>query len=118
MQTRPNFWYSKLTLAAAGLTGFVMLCGAPQLRADSCQKRTERAAHHLHEAVEHHGVNSREADHARRQLSDAREYCWDHGHRWWDTDDNTWHNRHDWDDNDNQNYDHHDRDHHDPDDNH
>lgn len=118
MRKRPKSWYSKLTLAAAGLMGFVMLCGAPQLRADSCQKRTESAAHHLHEAVEHHGVNSREADHARRQLSDAREYCWDHGHRWWNTDDNTWHNRHDWDDNDNENYDHHDRDHHDHDDNH
>jgi hypothetical protein len=126
MRKKPSSVYSKLTLAAAGLTGFVMLCGAPQLRADDCQKRTEKAEHHLRKAVERHGDNSEQAEHARDQLRQAREYCWDHGHRWWDSDDNTWHNQRDWDDNNNnQNYDRHDRDrdhqdrdHHDDDDNH
>ncbi len=97
MRKRPRSWYSKLTLTAAGLTGFAMLLGAPQLRGDECQKRTERAAHHLHEAIDHHGPNSRQADHARHELRDARQYCWDHDHRWWDSDAHQWHNDHDWD---------------------
>jgi hypothetical protein len=109
MRKRPRSWYSKFTMAAAGLTGFAMLLGAPQLRADDCQKRTERAAHHLREAIDHHGPDSRQADHARHELRDAREYCWSHGHRWWDPDARQWHNDRNWDN---------DNDHHDHDDNH
>jgi hypothetical protein len=106
MRKRPRSWYSRLTLAAAGLTGFVMLLGAPKLRADDCQKRTEKAAHHLREAIDHHGPDSPQADHARHELHDARAYCWSHDHRWWDSDNNRWHNQQDWDDN----YGHHDHD--------
>lgn len=110
MRKGTRSWYSKFTMAAAGLTGFAMLLGAPQLRADDCQKRVNKADHHLHEAIEHRGYNSEQAEHARHELSEAREYCWDHGHRWWDPDDNRWHNQRDWDDNDHQNFDHHDHD--------
>lgn len=122
MRKRPRSWYSKFTMAAAGLTGFAMLLGAPQLRADDCQKRTEKASHHLHEAIEHHGADSAQADRARDQLRDAREYCWNHGHRWWDPDGRQWHNDR-WNDDDDRNVDHHDHDrdrdhHHDDDDNH
>jgi hypothetical protein len=100
MRTKASSWRSKLTLAAAGFTGFVMLLGAPQLRADECQKRTEKAAHHLHEAIDHHGPNSPQADRARHELRDAREFCWERDHRWWDSDGHQWHSQHDWDDND------------------
>ncbi len=98
MQKRPHSLYSKFTLAAAGLTGFVMLLGAPQLRADECQKRTETAAHHLHEAIKHHGPDSRQADHARHELHDARAFCWQTDHRWWDSDAHQWHNQQNWND--------------------
>lgn len=108
MRPKISYWRSKLTLAAAGLTGFVMLCGAPQLRADNCQKRTERAAHHLHEAVDHHGPDSRQADRARHELHDAREYCWSRDHRWWDPDARQWHSHQDWDDNYHHDHDHDD----------
>lgn len=108
MRKRPRSWYSRFTLAAAAFTGFVMLLGAPQLRADNCQKRTERAAHHLRKAIDHHGPDSPQADHARHELHDARAYCWSHDHRWWDSDNNRWHNQQDWDDNDNGHHDHDD----------
>ncbi len=97
MQKRPNSWHSKLTLAGAGIAAFAMLLGALQLRANECQKRTEKAAHHLHDAVVHHGDHSPQADRARHELNDAREYCWDHGHRWWDSDSQQWHSNHGWD---------------------
>lgn len=121
MTRRLDSWYSKFTLAAAGCVGFAMLLGAPQVRADHCQKRVNKADHRLHEAIEDHGYNSEQAEDARDQLRDARESCWSEEHRWWDSDDNSWHNDRDWDDNDHRNYDrrdrdHRDRDHHDDDD--
>lgn len=119
MKNRLDFWSSKFTLTAAGCVGFAMLLGAPQVRADQCQKRVNKADHRLHEAIEHHGWNSEQAENARDRLRDARESCWSQDHRWWDPDDNRWHTDRDWDDNDHRNYDHHDRDrdHHDDDDN-
>lgn len=93
------------TALAAGLTLFV---GTGIAKADDCQERTIKAHHRLHEAIEHHGYESRQADHARIELREARRYCW-HGHRWWDADANHWHSDRDWDDHD------HDRDHHDHD---
>lgn len=108
MRTTSTRWYSKFALATAGFTGFMMLLGAPQLRADGCQKRTERAAHHLRQAIDHHGPDGPQAHRARHELDEAREYCWQKEHRWWDSDAHRWHTDHDWDDND----------HHDHDDNH
>ncbi|MGH9716712.1 MAG: hypothetical protein ACRD4R_08290 [Candidatus Acidiferrales bacterium] len=106
MRKRTTAWHSKFTLAAAGFTGFVMLLGAPQLRADRCQRRTERAAHHLHEAIDHHGPDSRQAERARHELHDAREYCWSRDHRWWDPDAHRWHTHQNW--NDDYHHDHDD----------
>lgn len=102
-------FFAKLSLAAMALAGFLLLAGAPQVRADDhdCQARISHADHQLHEAIEHHGVNSKQAEHWRHELNHAREWCWNHYHRWWDEDAHNWHNDHDWDDHDHD----HDRDH-------
>jgi hypothetical protein len=92
----------KITLASSVLTGFLLFAGAPRLHADGddCQRRIAKADHRLHEAIEHHGRNSRQADHARVQLHEAREYCWGRAHRWWDEHEHRWHSDRDWDDHD------------------
>ena len=53
-------------LAAVALGGFLVLSGAPQLLAadDDCQRRIARIDHKLHEAIEHHGPQSRQAERA------------------------------------------------------
>jgi hypothetical protein len=76
------------------------------VRADDCQKRIVKADHKLHEAVEHHGWQSSQAEHWRHELREARAYCWEHSHRWWDEDEHRWHSDRDWDDHDHD----HDRD--------
>jgi hypothetical protein len=50
--------------------------------------------------VEHHGWESRQAEHWRHELGEARAYCWEHSHHWWDEDGRRWHDQHDWDDHD------------------
>jgi hypothetical protein len=101
------FW-GKTLLAAMTLAGALTLIGAPVVRADegACQRRVAKADHRLHQAVEHHGWNSRQAANARQQLHEAREYCWSHAHRWWDEHERRWHTDRDWDDHDHD----HDRD--------
>ena len=97
------------TALAAALTLFV---GAGTTKAnEECQERIVRADHHLHEAIEHHGYESRQAEHARMELHHAREYCWTHSRRWWDVEGNRWHSDRDWDDKDHEHYRDHDRDH-------
>ena len=71
---------------------------------ERCQRRIEHAEHDLHEAIEHHGRDSRQADHERRELREAREQCWREHHRWWNEHEHRWHDERDWDDHD------HDRD--------
>jgi hypothetical protein len=94
-------------LAPAALTGALMLAGPTVLRADNdCQKRTEKADHNLHEAIEHHGYNSSQAEHARHELNEARSYCWNHEHKWWDQDEHRWRDQRDWNDNDHHDHDH------------
>jgi len=90
-------------LAAAVLVGMLTFTGAPSALADDdrgCQRRIAKADHKLHEAVEHHGWESRQADRARRDLREARERCWNERHRWWDEDGHRWHSDRDWDDHD------------------
>jgi hypothetical protein len=96
-----SYW-ARMGLAAATLTGVVMFMGAPPVRADerACQQRIAKADHRLHEAAEHHGWESRQAENARHQLREAREYCWSHAHKWWDEDGRRWHTDRDWDDHD------------------
>ncbi len=73
----------------------VLLCAAvPRLQAedlDRCQRRVAHAEHELHEAIEKHGRNSRQANHERRELHDARERCWRERHQWWDEHEHRWH---------------------------
>jgi len=101
MRHRTYFVNWKSVLGTAVLaTGFLLFAGAPGAKAEDCQDRIGKADHHLHEAIEHHGYESKQADHARHELREAREYCWAHGHRWWDVDGNRWHTDRDWDDHD------------------
>ena len=93
------------------IVAFVASCGVPRSFAQSrediderCHRRIEHAEHELHEAIEHHGRYSRQANHERRELRDARERCWREHHRWWDEHERRWHDQRDWDDRD------HDRD--------
>ena len=80
-----------------GLTLFGLTPGA---RAEDCQERIVKADHKLHEAAERHGWESKQAAHARHELAEARHYCWEHGHRWWDVEGSRWHKDRDWDDHD------------------
>ena len=90
-------------LVSAAFLGMLAFLGAPPASAedyDSCQRRIAKADHKLHEAAEHHGWDSRQAEHARHELHEARERCWNERHRWWDEDGHRWHTDRDWDDHD------------------
>lgn len=96
-------WFLASTLAA----GFMLMTAVPRAHAESearCQRRIQHAEHDLHEAIEHHGRHSRQAEHERAELREARERCWREHHRWWDEHERRWHQEHDWDEHD------HDRD--------
>lgn len=90
------------TLAVLVLTGSLALTSPTPVSADEdeCQRRVARADHKLHEAAEHHGWESKQAEHARHELHEARERCWASYHKWWDEDGHRWHTDHDWDDHD------------------
>lgn len=92
--------YGKLLLTGLALAGVLMFTSAPRVSADEseCQHRVSKADHKLHEAVAHHGWDSKQAEHARHELREAREHCWSSYHRWWDDDDHKWHSDRDWDD--------------------
>ncbi len=94
---------ARTLLALAAFLGMLAFAGAPQASAedyDRCQRRIAKADHRLHEAAERHGWYSRQADHARHELREARERCWRERHRWWDEDGRRWHSDRDWDDRD------------------
>jgi hypothetical protein len=76
----------RFMLGPALLVAAVLFAGATVVHADDCQKRTAKADHKLHEAIEHHGSQSSQAEHWRHELAEARSYCWEHGHRWWEID--------------------------------
>jgi hypothetical protein len=76
-------------LPLLSLAAFFFGVSVPVLRADdNCQKRITRADHKLHEAAQKHGWNSPEVEKWRQELAEARSWCWEHGHRWWDEGDN------------------------------
>src|SRR5580704_3694361 len=104
---RMKSWMLSMGIVAA----LVASSAAPRAFAQSkeeiderCQRRIAHADHELHEAIEHHGRDSRQADHERHELREAREQCWHENHRWWDEHERRWHEERDWDDRD------HDRD--------
>lgn len=88
--------------AGIALAGIFALSG--QAQADDCQRRIARADHNLHEAIEHRGYQSEQAEHARHELREAREQCWNSEHRWWDADQKRWRTERDWDDDDHRDY--------------
>lgn len=109
----PHRWNHSLkhaALVAVAATGFMIFAGAPAARADheeryeNCHQRIVRADHNLHEAIEHHGYRSGQANRARRNLANARQRCWNSYHRWWNEDDRTWHTDRDWRDEDHEHY--------------
>jgi hypothetical protein len=96
-------FFGRILLVSAAFLGMLAFAGAPQASAESydkCQQRIAKADHKLHEAIEHHGWESRQADHARHELREARERCWNESHRWWDEDGHRWRTDRDWDDHD------------------
>ena len=111
MTQRLDSWLFGRLFALIALAGMLGLSGQV-VRADDCQRRVEQADHRLHEAIEHRGYQSEEAEHARHELREARDRCWNENHRWWDADQKRWHTDRDWDDNDHRDYGHHDDDEH------
>lgn len=82
-------------LAVAALIGLLAFAATPRAFAHEdpyykCQRRIARADYKLHEAIERHGWYSRQANHARHELREARERCWNGYHRWWDEDGHRW----------------------------
>ena len=83
--------------------GLCLFSSSPRALADSverCQRRVAHADHELHEAIERHGLHSRQADHERRELHEVRERCWREHHRWWDEHEQRWRTDREWDDRD------------------
>jgi len=102
MSTMLNHSWLKQAFVAAAIAAFLLFSAAPRTVANEseCQHRIVKADHKLHEAAEHHGWDSPQAEHARQDLREAREYCWSTYHRWWDEDGHRWHTDRDWDDHD------------------
>jgi predicted metal-dependent phosphoesterase TrpH len=68
----------KHTLVGVALGALVVLGGASSAAANpyrDCERRIERAEYKLDKAIAHHGYYSWQADHARRDLHEAREEC-------------------------------------------
>ncbi len=78
---------------SAVLFSLVFFTGAPRAAAhdwDKCQRRIEKAEFKLHREIERHGWYSRQAQHRRRELREARERCWRENHRWRDGRNRSW----------------------------
>jgi hypothetical protein len=68
----------KTALASALAGGFLLLGGAATVRADdidSCRQNVEKWESRLERDIDHHGVYSRQANHDRHELAEARENC-------------------------------------------
>jgi len=79
-----NKVFGKAALATAALGGLLFLAGAPAANAadrDSCDRRIAKADYKLHEAIEHHGYDSRQADHWRHERREAYQRCDRYGYR-------------------------------------
>jgi hypothetical protein len=63
--------FGKSALAAAALASFLMFSGVPRVHADNddCQRRIERSDHKLHEAIEHYGYQSKQAERERHETA-------------------------------------------------
>jgi hypothetical protein len=88
---------AKRAVAMAALAGFLAFSSTPVRADENCQRNIEKIDHNLHEAIEHHGPDSKQAAHWREELAAQRERCWNAEHRWWDEDTHKWRREHDWD---------------------
>jgi hypothetical protein len=107
LHTGERKFLGRTVLVSAALLGMLAFAGAPRASADDydkCQRRIAKENYRLHEAVEDHGWYSRQAEHARHELREARERCWKERHRWWDEDRHRWRSDRDWDDYDHDRY--------------
>ena len=85
------------------LAAVLLSPAGPRLQAETlerCQRRIAHADHELHEAIQRHGRRSRQANHERRELHNARERCWRERHQWWEEHERRWHKERDWDEHD------------------
>ena len=83
-QTAEKKFRVRTLLLSAAILGVLAFAVVPRASAESyeaCQRRVAKAEYRLHEAVEHHGWDSRQADHARHELREERERCWNEWHR-------------------------------------
>jgi Ni/Co efflux regulator RcnB len=67
----------KSTLAASLAGGLLLFGGAATARADddTCQRNVEKWESRLNRDIERHGNDSRQANHDRHELREAREKC-------------------------------------------
>lgn len=68
----------KTALAAALAGGFLVLGGATAVRADdfdSCHRNIDKWEDKLERDIHRHGYDSRQANHDRHELGEARESC-------------------------------------------
>lgn len=101
MRNRSKLGFSAKAAIGLGVLAGMFIFTVPQARADDdCQRETARIDHKLHEAIEHNGPDSKQADHWRHELAEQRERCWGKEHKWWDEDGHRWRTDHDWDDHD------------------
>jgi hypothetical protein len=94
------FSLGKTALTVVVFAGAFAFGAAPRANANDCQNRIRHADHELHKAARRHGWDSPQAAERRRELFAAREWCWEHRHRWWDEDGRRWRSERDWDEHD------------------
>jgi len=83
----------KATLTSVLAGGFLLLGGATAVRADeydSCRRSVDKWEDRLERDIQRHGLYSRQANHDRHELGEARESCERR-------DGNGWHGRNDYD---------------------
>jgi hypothetical protein len=87
--------------AVAAMGAMFLMAGVPQAKADDehreCREHIERAQAKLDREISRHGERSRQAEHARHDLNEQRERCWNREHGYWGHD-GRWHDQRDWDD--------------------
>jgi hypothetical protein len=70
--------FLKAALASTLASGFLLLGGATTVRADdydSCHRNVDKWEDKLERDVHRHGYDSRQANHDRHELGEARESC-------------------------------------------
>jgi hypothetical protein len=91
------------SVIAKAAAGFVLTAGliafTPAQASADCQHDTDKADRNLHEAIAHHGADSKEAQKYRAELAEVRQRCWEKEKRWWDSDTHQWRTEH-WDEHD------------------